>query len=61
MSLPWRDIMGRINIAGGSQDFTLEAKLSLPGLGTDCRRLCEAEGLAMTYPRFLDFLRLHHD
>jgi hypothetical protein len=33
LSPPWRDIPGRISVAGDSQDFTLESEVSLPGLG----------------------------
>jgi len=33
LSLPWRDIAEKVNVVGDSQDFTLESKLSLPGLG----------------------------
>jgi len=60
MSPPWRNIMGRINITGDSQDFTLESELSLPGLGQGLPRGVypeHVEGLAMIYRRFSDFLR----
>ena len=33
MSPPWRDILGRISVAGDSQDFLLGFKGSFPGLG----------------------------
>jgi hypothetical protein len=33
MSPLWRDITKKVNVLGDSQDFTLESKLSLPGLG----------------------------